>query len=259
MESKTCTKCGFTRSVNDFYRKSRGEGYRSKCKPCMAEYGAARAHLRRKGPKLKRSSDGLSKECGSCHEMKPLEAYSRQASKGDGRLSYCKTCVSAYQAKRRSEMPEHVSEIASRDYQKHKEKRDATQKKWNESNADRLKKIKRRSALKLRPAIRDQRRGRYASDPLYRAAKLAEKDRRRRARTPMSETDKQLSTLYRVVILNDPCFYCGKSGDSSFHVDHYIPIFQGGTDHWWNLVMACDFCNLSKGSKMPQDFIASLR
>jgi hypothetical protein len=49
----------------------------------------------------------------------------------------------------------------------------------------------------------------------------------------------------------DICAYCGKErgpddGPRSFHIDHVIPMRQGGPNSRWNLVKACNSCNSSK-------------
>ena len=64
------------------------------------------------------------------------------------------------------------------------------------------------------------------------------------AAVDMDDTDRLLSVLYRSAIKNDPCYYCG-SPDTD-HVDHFFPLAKGGTDHFWNLVRACQRDNLSK-------------
>lgn len=81
--------------------------------------------------------------------------------------------------------------------------------------------------------------------------------RRQRVRVAMTSADRALSADYRVAIKNDPCFYCGDTAEN-MHDDHFIPLAQGGTDHWHNLVRACQFCNLSKGAKDGASFISSV-
>lgn len=72
----------------------------------------------------------------------------------------------------------------------------------------------------------------------------------------MSDEDRDQSLLYRKIIANDSCFYCGNDDPwTAFHVDHYVPLARGGTDHWWNLVQACDSCNMSKKDKDPVKFL----
>lgn len=46
------------------------------------------------------------------------------------------------------------------------------------------------------------------------------------------------------------CHYCGSQLDpQTFHIDHIIPINQGGLSHNDNLVAACPPCNWSKGAR----------
>lgn len=49
------------------------------------------------------------------------------------------------------------------------------------------------------------------------------------------------------------CAYCGEVADP-FHVDHVVPISRGGTSSKRNLVLACEQCNLSKGTKTAAEF-----
>lgn len=42
------------------------------------------------------------------------------------------------------------------------------------------------------------------------------------------------------------CQYCGEPGE---HVDHLQPVTRGGTGDTWNLTLACQSCNSSKGNK----------
>ena len=81
-----------------------------------------------------------------------------------------------------------------------------------------------------------------AANPEARQAMHAR--RRSRLDAEMDDTDRMLSVLYRSAIRDDPCYYCG-SPDTD-HVDHFFPLAKGGTDHWFNLVRACQKCNLRK-------------
>lgn len=50
------------------------------------------------------------------------------------------------------------------------------------------------------------------------------------------------------------CVYCG-AVDGPFHLDHVFPFSRGGSTTIENLVVACVPCNLSKGSKMPEEWL----
>lgn len=53
------------------------------------------------------------------------------------------------------------------------------------------------------------------------------------------------------------CYYCGKpiSGNrSSYHIDHYVPIYLGGDNSIDNIVLTCPKCNLEKGIMDGDEF-----
>lgn len=46
------------------------------------------------------------------------------------------------------------------------------------------------------------------------------------------------------------CQYCGAHPPQAlFHIDHIVPVVEGGTNDMDNLVTACDSCNLGKGAR----------
>jgi len=50
------------------------------------------------------------------------------------------------------------------------------------------------------------------------------------------------------------CQYCGaKAPDVILHVDHIVPVAEGGDNDMLNLVTACRDCNLGKGKRMLSD------
>jgi hypothetical protein len=49
------------------------------------------------------------------------------------------------------------------------------------------------------------------------------------------------------------CQYCGAT-EGPLHLDHVIPIARGGTNDPNNLTTACETCNTSKGSKLPDEW-----
>lgn len=52
------------------------------------------------------------------------------------------------------------------------------------------------------------------------------------------------------------CQYCGaKAPAVTLHVDHIVPVADGGTDDLSNLVTACEYCNLGKSDLPTSRFI----
>lgn len=80
--------------------------------------------------------------------------------------------------------------------------------------------------------------------------------RRGRAAEGMTAEDKADSIEWRKAIRDDPCFYCGAVGAEVYEDDHYVSVANGGTDHWWNLVRACQLCNRAKAAMNGDEFLA---
>jgi len=55
---------------------------------------------------------------------------------------------------------------------------------------------------------------------------------------------------------HDRCRYCGRdlsqAAGRDWHIDHVVPVCQGGRGGLDNLVMACWRCNLRKGGRTPE-------
>lgn len=54
------------------------------------------------------------------------------------------------------------------------------------------------------------------------------------------------------------CQYCGKKGND-LTIDHVMPRSRGGKDMWENVVVACLKCNVSKGSRTPEEAQMKMR
>lgn len=53
---------------------------------------------------------------------------------------------------------------------------------------------------------------------------------------------------------NFTCQYCGaQPPDVVLHVDHIVPVAEGGDNDQMNLVTSCDTCNLGKGAKRIEE------
>lgn len=50
------------------------------------------------------------------------------------------------------------------------------------------------------------------------------------------------------------CWWCGKSLEGGYHIDHRIPLARGGSNDPSNLVLTCAPCNLSKQDKLPSEW-----
>lgn len=115
---------------------------------------------------------------------------------------------------------------------------------WKKANKEKVNDNTRAYKDRNREAMRSYRSAYKKANPEANRASVAR--RRTRLKVSMDTFDITISVEYRKAIASDPCFYCGKSGDEA---DHFFPLAKGGTDHWWNLVNSCKFCNTSKNDR----------
>lgn len=84
------------------------------------------------------------------------------------------------------------------------------------------------------------------SEPTYGPNKGFLKSQRKKTRDPIE------SRLRHEVFKRDgyKCIECGKTNkDTTLHVDHILPVAQGGKDELENLQTLCQACNLAKSNK----------
>jgi hypothetical protein len=80
----------------------------------------------------------MEKECTTCHETKPLDAYNKSAQGKYGHASRCRQCTKAEQARYRAENPEKMREARKSWVQNNPEKHREHNKRWAEKNADKV-------------------------------------------------------------------------------------------------------------------------
>jgi len=172
--------------------------------------------------------------------------------------------------------PEEIKEQAR------KARRRASSKRWREKNLEKLKAYrkdyvranKEEMAAKAK-VYREKNRGRRAAyDKAWRIENRTQKkatykawatdnpqklnERRAKYRVKLRSNPLNNSTHRLRKFLKDqkvPCHYCSAEWDESFHVDHFLPISAGAPEATWNLRSSCQSCNLSKGARMPWDFM----
>jgi len=142
----------------------------------------------------------------------------------DGLQSYCKACLLDVNAAAVERNRGAVIKRQATWHQKHQEKQNARSTAWGNENKD-ARRIHNRNA------------------------------KARRAATGTLSTDvaKKLMRLQR-----GKCTCCKVDlGDTGFHLDHIMPLINGGTNTDNNVQLLCPPCNLSKHAKHPIDFMQS--
>ena len=66
-------------------------------------------------------------------------------------------------------------------------------------------------------------------------------------------SDSDVSRIRRQ--LGDRCAYCDIPLDNAGHVDHMMPVAQGGKNEAANITLCCEKCNLAKHAKNVEQFL----
>lgn len=78
----------------------------------------------------------------------------------------------------------------------------------------------------------------------------------RRAAKLKSEGNFTAKEFCAVLIKQDnKCYWCKNLIVNVPQADHYIPLSKNGSNDITNIVASCSTCNLSKGNKMPDEFL----
>ena len=176
------------------------------------------------------------KYCTRCEQAKPLDDFGSHPRASDGKQSKCKSCYADYQRDRRKNPAKKAADAA----------------------------IKKRSMAKRKSyyqRIHSDARRRRRQNPEYRAREYAkEKEWRdrtganarlnhaRRARKLAAQVSGPVpGPIYLQILKSGPCVYCGAPATT---VDHITPLSRGGHEAEYNLVPACNPCNVRKGKKL---------
>jgi 5-methylcytosine-specific restriction endonuclease McrA len=173
--------------------------------------------------------------CTRCMEKLPISSFHKDKHASDGLRAMCKKC--------------RINNV----------------KDWYQDNiAERREKANTRRRDNVETErIKDNER--YKRDREKRIALATEHSHRRKARKLNTVVEKGISVLSLKKRYGTKCHYCQKEMDFSKGVgrkfnsdmatiEHLIPLARGGEHTFANTVLACRFCNISRGAKSQEDF-----
>ena len=195
---------------------------------------------------LSASLETTIKTCTKCNKIyKDVEVnFKKDRTKSDGFYSSCKNC-------NHKDWEDNYPKIA----EKHREK----SKRYAENNIDKVRAYRKRHYQENAIERRQKTREWCKSNPEQ--TKLNKKAYKQRRRAILAQVE---NTLTRDDIKrqydnqNGRCYYCKKKVGLNYHVDHVLPLALGGDNTSENIVIACPFCNVSKGYKTIQEFAFKL-
>lgn len=223
------------------------------------------------------SNNNNTRVCKVCHQEFPetFDYFSRRPNCKNGLLPTCKTCMTIKRGATQRKFPapegmkcctkcKQIFPATTECFFVHNGKKASKSglaptckacsrardndnaKQWYYDNKDRVL-IERRQDYKRDPekkiaSVRD-----YAK---RNPQKIYAIQRNRRARKKMAEGSHTADDIKRLYEDQDGrCLYCGITLFDRYHVDHMIPLVQGGSNAPENLAIACSLCNLSKHGK----------
>jgi len=234
--TKTCTQCHEEKIIAEFIRdRSIKCGYKSKCKKCLS---------------LNTDKDKRSEYLKSRYELNKEEILAKQKvyyeSNKEAHKSRCKSWREANK--------ERISATISAWNKANKEKLDANRKVWREANKEHIA----ATTKAWSDANKERHLSLISNWSKEHPERVAAKNRNRRARKKLStgtHTESDIQNLF--TLQNKKCAVCNKLIVNGYHVDHVIALANGGSNDKSNLQLLCAYCNLSKGTKDPIDFMRS--
>lgn len=229
--TKRCTHClKIYPATKEYFKpdKQNAQGLHSWCRQCHRQ--AARTRYQEKRDEL------LAKMSARYWENpEPIRAYHREFAKRPD----IRARLRITNRKWREANPDKVREYTRRSRQKNKVKRREYMRDWRLNNPERALELSRRYP---KPLL-----NRRVNEANRRARKNANQETH-----TCKDVETQLkSQKYR-------CWWCGCDIHDSYHVDHLIPLARGGSNNVRNIVISCPKCNMSKGAKMPHEWIGRL-
>lgn len=194
------------------------------------------------------------------------EYFHRHKGRKDGLTNICQVCNRQHVKNWRDENPEQHRASSKRWRIEHPEEARALTMQWLENNPARRAQIRMKSQRKHRLSRNAKERIRRLNNlDRYKARKrayieahpeqLRAQSGRRRARQRGAIGSYNHHDIAILLISQKGlCWWCGKLLDDHYQVDHRIPLARGGSNTPENLVLACEYCNKSRGAKLPQEW-----
>lgn len=211
-------------------------------------------------------TDIATKSCTKCGEAKAPSFYYKSSTGAGGLRSVCKACSDIESKRNRAKNPERTKQLRREHHLKNKERDNELSRQYWKNNSERLKdlgkawyqaNIERIKKLRAdyREVNREKRRLdskiRYRKDP---AKHLAYWHSRRARKVASGGTITPDDVKWLFDRQKGKCPVC-KKPFKEYHIDHIIPLAQGGRNDKSNAQLLHPACNLKKSSKDPIEFM----
>tara|TARA_S200002703_G_scaffold39288_1_gene34432 strand:+ start:590 stop:1285 length:696 start_codon:yes stop_codon:yes gene_type:complete len=224
MNTKTCTKCGIDKPLNDYHnRKDSKDGKKGQCKECSRN--ASRAWIKENKERHRKNALTWTK---ANPERKRINDHK-------------------YRQKNR----EQLRDTSNAWHQANKERSLASNRAWHEANRERTRVNNRAWREANRERSRANARAWYKENKERSLANV----RARRARKAHAVPQR----WKRSPCPDHLCYWCGTTlTPETTHIDHIMPISLGGQDTPNNTANTCAKCNLTKHNTHPLVWLARI-
>jgi 5-methylcytosine-specific restriction endonuclease McrA len=212
------------------------------------------------------------KICTKCKRELPatLEYFRKSKACRFGVTSVCRDCLTTIDREYRKNNIERLRQYDRERYPARKEERSAYYKQWYLENKDKVrdynkarreehKEYYKETHKKYYEANKDRykqwaKQYREANKDHHRIIKRLARSRRRAIERSAGGkyTEDDVRAMYKRQ--KGKCYYCGEKVGKKYHVDHVVPLSRGGSNSPDNLVIACPYCNDSKGTKLVHEW-----
>ena len=208
-------------------------------------------------------TDAVTKRCPKCGAGLPLEAFNKDKSHSYGRASYCRECNRNKANQWSSENKDRKRELGARYRQENREKLLAGKKiwywenrqhsikksmEWKNENKERKTELDRQYYIKNAHIIK-RRAAEWAK-----AHPLGDRSRAHNRRCAGGLRINRHIVVGQYWEQNGLCYWCMDELGERFHIDHYVPVSRGGTNHKNNIVCACPECNQRRGARLDSEW-----
>lgn len=251
--SKACTRCGVTKPLEDFHRRSdHPTGRVSHCKRCVSEKSAARytatvtPERRAAGAERQRNRRQAMTDAERAELRRKNREHMKRAHDADPEKFRARSA--AFKAAN----PERVAELRKAFHERHPERKAQYDRAYRESRRAEVEQRKadyyRLNAERVKARVRQW--------ALANPERVSELRQRRRARVRGSA----VGPIDVEALWTGLCGICGQQLDPSLRrpnlfsrsIDHIVPLAKGGTHTQDNLQWTHLVCNLRKGVKLPE-------
>lgn len=226
------------------------------------------------------------KTCSKCKAVKPLPEFNNSKNYADGKFQWCRQCCREASKEFRTRNADRIKAERREKYAKNKqptldymrnrywrdpEARRLASAEWRKNNPEKSKAINASAYAKNKDKVKEQSRayyranretclakGRVLQKRHYEANKDQYYTRSANRRAAKSGAKGTLSRGIRKALFaaqDGRCVYCRCVLPSSAHLDHIVPLAKGGSHTDENVQLLCPDCNLSKGAKLPEEFL----